>query len=477
LERRFILNRRHFLASAGAVFAEPMLPLRLFGQHKQVSASKAGAKRSSAADHTLTIEPCKLEISPGVTIETVGYNGRVPGPILRLKQGVPVSIDVINKTANADLVHWHGLRSDVPNDGAMEEGSPMIMAGATQRFHLTPQPAGTRWYHTHNTAGENLAAGTYTGQFGFLMVDGGQSFGNYDQEFYLAVHQWEPGFVPMAKMMRAESANQPATSGSDVGYKYATINEHRLGAGEPLRVKEGQKVLLHLLNASATENAVLALPGHTFKVLALDGNPVPNPQTVETLSLAVAERIDCIVEMNNPGVWILGSTLLKAREMGLGVVVEYAGKSGDPVWKNPANALWDYSIFGNTASAQEPDETFELKFMDVGPAKDSKFDSWTINGKSWPDVEPLKVQKGKRYRLVFQNMSGDQHPMHLHRHSFEVVRINNKKMSGLIKDTVNMMPLDQVAVDFIADNPGDTLYHCHMQLHMDFGFMGLIKYV
>jgi FtsP/CotA-like multicopper oxidase with cupredoxin domain len=100
-----------------------------------------------------------------------------------------------------------------------------------------------------------------------------------------------------------------------------------------------------------------------------------------------------------------------------------------------------------------------------------------VNGKSWPDVEPLLVEKGKRYRLHLQNLGADQHPIHLHRHSFEVVRINDKAVSGLMKDTVNMMPLDQISVDFVANNPGNTLYHCHMQLHMDYGFMGLIKYV
>ena len=118
----------------------------------------------------------------------------------------------------------------------------------------------------------------------------------------------------------------------------------RQGLGEPIRVKQGQRILMHLLNASATENVLLSLPGHTFKVFAMDGNPVPNPVSVEMLSLAVAERIDCIVEMNSPGVWILGSTNVNSRAMGLGIVVEYAGSTGAPVWKDPARTDWDYSV-------------------------------------------------------------------------------------------------------------------------------------
>jgi FtsP/CotA-like multicopper oxidase with cupredoxin domain len=469
------MKRRNFMISAGALLAEPLVHSAL-SSPLLVSAS-AAQHHESHADHTLKIEPCTLEISPGVLIKTVGYNGQVPGPLLRLREGRPVTIDVLNSSVNEEIVHWHGLQTDALNDGAMEEGSAMIPAGARLRYHLTPRPAGTRWYHTHAGAGANLSLGTYTGQFGFLLVEGRQDPARYDQEVFLAVHHWEPSFVPMAETMQAESANQPATAGSDVGYRYASINQHCLGSGEPLRVKAGQKVLMHLLNASATENVVLSLPGHTFKVVAMDGNPVPNPCAVEALSLAVAERVDAIVEMNMPGVWILGSTLEKSRAKGLGIVVEYAGKSGPPIWKDPMPADWDYSPFASTTTAVKPDEIIPLNFADEGAKGDSKFDTWSINGKSWPNIDPIPIKQGKRYRLVMANGSGDQHPMHLHRHSFEIVQIGDKKMSGLIKDVVNIMPLDTVMVDFVADNPGDSLFHCHMQLHMDFGFMALFKYV
>jgi FtsP/CotA-like multicopper oxidase with cupredoxin domain len=194
------------------------------------------------------------------------------------------------------------------------------------------------------------------------------------------------------------------------------------------------------------------------------------------LSLAVAERVDAIVEMNSPGVWILGSTLEKARQMGLGIVVEYAGQSGPPLWKDPAPATWDYTQFASTNAAPAPDESFVLTFRDIGQQHGSQFDSWTINNKSWPDIDPLIVSAGKRYRLVFRNGSGDQHPLHLHRHTFEVTRIGGKQLSGLMKDVINVMPLGTVEVDFVANNPGDTLWHCHQQLHMDYGFMQLIKY-
>ena len=463
------MNRRNFLSSTGILVAGSSL-------NALMPRSLAASGPSTKADYNLRIEAGTFEIGPGISIKTTSYNGQVPGPLLRLREGVPVSIDVTNTTANDDLVHWHGLAIDSLNDGAMEEGSPMIPAGATHRYSFTPRPSGTRWYHTHASANDNLSLGTYSGQFGFLLIEGRQQSAPYDQEINLAIHHWEPSFVPMVETMREQSSNMPLTTGSDVGYKYATINSHMLGAGEPIRVKQGQRVLMRLLNASATENVLLALPGHTFKVIAMDGNPVPNPKSTEVISLAVAERIDAIVEMNSPGVWILGSTLEKSRQMGLGIVVEYAGKKGTPVWKNPAPAEWDYTRFTNATAAPKPDDTFDLTFRDIGPLHGSQFDTWTINNKSWPNIDPLIVQKGKRYRLVFHNGSGDQHPIHLHRHTFEVTRIGDKQISGLKKDVINIMPLNTVEVDFIADNPGDTLWHCHQQLHMDYGFMQLIKY-
>lgn len=484
------MDRRKFLAGASVLAAAPALGPSLAtamqGHMDMKGMDMKGMGMAHGhpappiagkADHTLRIEPCKLEIKPGVTIETTAFNGQVPGPMLHLKKRVPTTIDVVNATDVEDLTHWHGLHTDVRNDGAMEQGASMIGPGETFRYHLTPEPSGTRWYHTHAMAGDNLALGGYSGQFGFLTVDGGPSLGDYDQEFYLAVHHWVPHFVPMVMQMQNISANHPVSVGSDVAYKYATVNSHCLGAGEPLRVKAGQRIMLRLLNASATENVIVALPGHRFTVVALDGNPVPRPRTVDTLSIAVAERVDCIVEMNNPGVWVLGSTLPQVREMGLGVVVEYADAKGKPVWRDAPASAWDYGQFASETTAPEPDKTYNLQFIDIGTQNGSMFDTWTINGKAWPEVDPLLVEKGKRYRLLFHNLSGDQHPMHLHRHSFEVVDIDGRPMSGLIKDTVNVMPYQRIAVDFVADNPGDSIYHCHMQLHMDHGFLGMIKYV
>jgi FtsP/CotA-like multicopper oxidase with cupredoxin domain len=456
------VNRREFAIKFGSVMAASMAQRAWPLPH---SARMAPDHSLEPADHTLHIRPMTLDLGNGIQIRTVGYNGSVPGPVLRLKEGSPVEIDVFNDSDTAEIVHWHGLAIDPLNDGAMEEGSPMISPGGRLRYNFTPKPAGTRWYHTHASAGMDLSRATYSGQFGFLIVESGREAGDYDREVLLAVHHWEPTFMPMGP-------GQPC----EVSYKHASFNDKVLSAAEPIKVRRGERVLFRFLNASATENVVLALPGHRFKVIALDGNPVPHPKEVSVLSLAVAERVDAVVEMDTPGVWVLGSTNANEREIGLGIPIEYAGSSGQPIWYDPSVNDWDYRSFGGNAAALTPDETFPMVFQRIAMPNGAP-DAWTINGHAFPNIPPLKVKQGRRYRLGFYDASGCPHPVHLHRHSFDVLSINGQPTSGLVKDVINLTPYGTAEVDFVADNPGPTLFHCHQQLHMDGGFMQLIKYV
>jgi len=117
---------------------------------------------------------------------------------------------------------------------------------------------------------------------------------------------------------------------------------------------------------------------------------------------------------------------------------------------------WDYTVFGRDGTVADPDGTFQLKFEKI-PGGRGGYNRWTINGKSWPATNPLfTVQEGKRYRLVMNNSSGDEHPLHMHRHTFEVVKVGDKTTSGLLKDTISMPRYSTAEVQFVADNPGAT---------------------
>jgi FtsP/CotA-like multicopper oxidase with cupredoxin domain len=242
-------------------------------------------------------------------------------------------------------------------------------------------------------------------------------------------------------------------------------------------VRKGQRVLFHILNASATENIKLALAGHRFLIVGLDGNPVPTPKTVDVLELGTAERIDAIVEMNNPGVWILGTPKDDDRKNGMGIVVEYAGSSGEARWIAPPKSKWDYIIFGGGEPAKKPDHVIPMVFGKMNGGKGG-FNRWTINGKAYDDQgEPTKLQKGLRYRLALENRTDDAHPLHLHRNVFELTSIDGKPTSGVMKDVVLIKGFGRIDVDFTADQPGLTLFHCHQELHMSFGFMKLFDVV
>jgi FtsP/CotA-like multicopper oxidase with cupredoxin domain len=245
-------------------------------------------------------------------------------------------------------------------------------------------------------------------------------------------------------------------------------------------VRQGQRLLIHFLNASAIENRRIAMAGHKMKVIALDGNPVPTPQMVDSIFLGAGERVDAVVEMNNPGIWILGSTEKPIRESGLGVVVEYGGQHTQPQWIDPPKTPWDCTIFGTAAgsagaSSPAPQQTIEMIFEKV-PGGAGKFNVWLVNGKPYPHEREFVLQQGTRYRLVMRNRTDDAHPMHLHRHIWELAELNGKKTAGIMKDTVVVPYYGRAIVDFTANQPGLALFHCHIQQHMDYGFKALFRY-
>jgi FtsP/CotA-like multicopper oxidase with cupredoxin domain len=213
--------------------------------------------------------------------------------------------------------------------------------------------------------------------------------------------------------------------------------------------------------------------------VALDGNPVPTQADVPVLWLGTAERVSAIVTMNHPGVWVMGDLADDDRGHGMGIVVEYAGRQGKPQWVKPRPFHWDYARFAKTdPTTASPDETIEMTIVKHNAALDG-FNQWTLNGEAF-SMETMKprytLHEGRRYRFKFRNASDDIHPLHLHRHSFELTRIGGKPMAGVIKDVVMLGGFQELAFDFVADNPGPTLFHCHQQLHMDFGFMALFDY-
>jgi FtsP/CotA-like multicopper oxidase with cupredoxin domain len=493
------LDRRSFLrrGAAGALAAGlPGCRARSGETSSGAAAPTPAPPKPPPADYTIRIAPGLVELAPDRIVATTLYNGQFPGPLVRLKEGTPVTVDLYNDTDTPEQLHWHGQRVPVDVDGAAEEETPFIPARGHRRISFTPGPAGLRFYHTHNFAGPDLRAGQYGGQVGIVYVEPKREPGDYDREVFLLLKEFEPSFsrggdmpahfLPPARDPKLEAAGESAMKASlakkmphgfEVGYRSFAINGRMLGHGDPVRVKPGERVLFHVVNGSASEIRSLALPGHTFRIVALDGNPVPTPRDVPVLWIGTGERVSAIVEMTHSGVWILGD-VGDDRQNGMGIVVEYAGATGKPRWTEASKSTWDYAAFARPgAPTQAPDHVIDLIFSKEN-AELNGFNRWLINGEAFAmqSRKPtFELEHGRRYRLHMRNASDDIHPMHLHRHIFEVTSVAGRPMSGLMKDVVMLGGYQEMDIDFTASELGLSLFHCHMQLHMDFGFMALFN--
>jgi FtsP/CotA-like multicopper oxidase with cupredoxin domain len=305
-------SRRHLLklaaVTAGANLLRPMVSA---GEAAvaTLAASRPGPSMAAVqTDYTLHIRTIPLEIAPDVIVSVAAYNDQFPGPLLRLKEGRRATVEIHNHTDRPELLHWHGQFVPAELDGASEEGSPFIPPQGMQRITFSPRPSGFRFYHTHVRARANLHAGAYSALAGPVYIEPRNEPGAYDREIFLTLKEFEPSFSrggdmamdflePATPARALKDAGESAMKASlakgmphgyEVGYRYFTINGRMLGQGEPIRVKRGERVLFHVLNASATEIRSLALPGHTFRVVALDGNPAPTPAEVPVLWLGTA---------------------------------------------------------------------------------------------------------------------------------------------------------------------------------------------
>ena len=393
--------------------------------------------------------------------------GTVPGPLIRVREGAPIAIDVANHTTVPEIVHWHGLHIPSLEDGAFEEGSPMdpprggvldlrLRLDLQVRAGITP----TSMQAITWTAPRSAENSDFSSSIPFPI-----RHGTIKKFFWRCMNGTDISAVRLTDISRWCTSTAPST----VACLASAI---RFGC------VHGERTLFRILNASATLTHTLALPGHQFLVTALDGNPVPTPTRVNTLVLGPAERVDAVVLMDQPGVWVLGEVDDAMRKSGMGIVVEYANQSGAAQWKAPPCGGFSLRIIRRRDAERADDVreveiplTFRSKFEGYGD-----FDHWTINGLSWPKTKQIPLTNGTRYRLLLDNDSNDIHPVHLHRHTFELRKMNGKPTSGVKKDVVLLPTRSRTEVTFTADHPGKTLFHCHQQDHMDSGFMMLFDY-
>jgi FtsP/CotA-like multicopper oxidase with cupredoxin domain len=440
--------------------ASSLLGRRAFLQLSSLAAAGSCLELASAAErdagaphptHVLRIRKGEVELAQGRCITTTTYNGQLPGPPLRATVGQRVLVDVYNETDTTEQIHWQGQT-------LADAAASVVPAHGLRRMEFTPRRAGVYLYHSQVVAAANLQAGLYSGQAGALLVEPRSHAGRYDREWVVVLKGCEPFMRRTAR-------------GCEVAYSALTVNGRLPGHGTALRARTGERVLLHVLNAGATESYSLELPGHDFEITALDGCPVPAATRVAALHLRPGERVSAYVVVKRPTGWLLRET---------------------------AHSTSDPRYFGPTALS-EPDETRSLVLTRHEAAR-SGFNRWSVNGVSFSTADPqpaFRVRLGYRYRLKIHNTSDEVVPLHLQRHRLQVVRgdsagasavralaaglvaagpADGSRAGGVLRDVVAVGARQQLEVDFVADSPGPALLHCTRQLHSDFGLVALIDY-
>ncbi len=443
------------------------------------------------------------ELAPGKRIKAMAYNGQVPGPEIRLKEGERVRIVLKNALPEPTTIHWHGV--DVPNpmDGVPGITQKPVQPGETFTYEFEATPPGTRWYHTHFQEHRQLDLGLYAP----LIIEPSQPDPfPFDHEYTLVLDDWATGTGRPLPSTREGTAGGRGGMGGMMGgmagmmegmmgrggmggmmggghtptYDTMTINGKAYPATEPLKVRKGERIRLRLINASADHSHVIRLAGHRLKVTHTDGNPLIQPVEVDAVPLAPSERYDVLFLAERPGVWFLYCAEQGHPGAGEQVLVVYEGYEGTK--PEPASEgidglrLWYYGLGRGREILPRPsgqERTFDLTLS--GGMMGS--DVWTINDERYPNTEPLRLRRGDRARVRFRNMSMEAHPMHLHGQSFKVLAVNGQRLPApVVKDSVDVEAhMGSVMIEFTAHNPGDWFFHCHKPMHMEGGMITLAK--
>jgi FtsP/CotA-like multicopper oxidase with cupredoxin domain len=456
-----------------------------------VGQAEARRRRAGAPvrEVTLSAAPVTIDLA-GRTVTTWAYNDAVPGPVVRLRAGEVLRARLDNRLGEPTTIHWHGvaLRNDM--DGAAGMTQPPVGPGGRFTYEFTVPDPGTYWFHPH--VGLQLDRGLY----GPLLVDDPAEPGRYDHEQVVVLDDWTDGVGPSPEQLQARLAAQGGMmmgqggmdmmgqsggntspvlggSGGQIDYPLYLLNGRPPADPPTIRGRPGQRLRLRVVNAAAETAFRLALGGHRLTVTHSDGLPVV-PVTVDALVLGMGERYDAVITLGD-GAFPLVALAEGKRGHALGVVRTGAGAP-------PTTAARPGELDGRLLAlgelradprvalgARQPDRTHQVVLS--GGMMDAR---WTINGRTFDDQVPLQVRQGERVRLVLANQSMMFHPVHLHGHSFQV---RAQAGMGPRKDTVIVRPMEQLAVDLAAANPGQWMLHCHNLYHQQAGMMSTLSYV
>lgn len=499
-----MLSRRQFLTLAGAGGAGFALagcggptnrPAMILPTDPIISATEKLRRVPGARVHdvNLTAGPATIDLA-GIEVDTWAFNGSVPGPEIRVRAGDVVRARLQNGLPEETTIHWHGIAIRNDMDGVPGITQQAIPSRMPYEYEFIVPQAGTFWYHPH------VGMHTDTGLYAPLIVEDPNEPGAYDHEYVVVLDDWIDGLAttPLAELEKlqrgegghaahmahmeagggAEFTGGPYLGGAhpgDVAYPFYLINGHRDTDPVTFQARPGDRIRFRLVNAASDTPFRVAIGGHEMVVTHTDGMPI-NPVRVDNLVIAMAERYDVEVTVGDSGVFPIVAVAEAKGNQAFALLRSGSGSAPGPTAR-PAELDGKVLDFPDMVASRDlrlpggrPDRLYALE---LGEGEGNYV--WTINGDVHGEDTPLEVEQGEKVRLAVINQSVMFHPLHLHGHHFQVV--NPDGSPGARKDTAIVRPDHRLAVDFVCDNPGQWMLHCHNIYHQQSGMMTSVVYV
>ena len=465
-------SRRNFLKTGTASLLLPWLP------------APAIATTVEKPDYQLTASTTKIQLAndPFPETEVWGFNQNLPGPLLRFRQGELARIKVRNELPQPLTVHWHGLRIANNMDGVPILSQPPMEPGEEFLYEYTPPDAGTFWYHSHMNTAEQVGRGLY----GPIIVEEKQA-PPVDRDLVWVLDDWR--LDKQAQIIGDFDNPRDLARAGRLG-NTVTINGK---IPQSLLVRAGERIRLRLVNAANARIFALRFQGHRSLVIARDGQPLEPYEPGGPIVIGPAQRFDLILDMSGePGERYSVIDVNYPQSPSRLTRLAYGTESR----LNSAYGDFPGLIKNNI---KEPDlndpfvQHIDLKGGDLGQLKHAQLGDqrleitrlyllgkmWAINeiaNESFADVPLFSVERGRTVALDFKNHSAWPHPMHLHGHHFKVIEHSrDREVVGKWLDTVLLGPEESAKVAFVADNPGDWLFHCHILGHAKAGMLAAIR--
>lgn len=414
------------------------------------------------------------------------FNNQIPGPQIRVKQGESFRVLVENRLDQSTTVHWHGLRVKNTMDGVPYLTQDPIEPGQTFLYELEAPDAGTFWYHPHQRSFEQVGRGLY----GSLVVEERQAI-DIDRELTWVLDDWR--LTANAQLTGDYSGNRHDMSHAGRIGNTVTINGE---IPDRFHLRRGERIRIRLINAANARIMALVFEDHEPKIISIDGQPVtPHLPKNRQYILAPGMRMDLQMDCTGrPGEkYALQDHYYPNQQYRLLDLVYDEKAVRDEILQD------DIVLPGNPMPEPNLDESIQFEIDLAGGARGDmqganfqgkwtdlrelvrQGKAWSINGVASHGhvMEPvIVVERNTSCILNIRNNTAWPHPMHLHGHSFRVLSQNDTAvLHHPWQDTVLIESGATSKIAFVADNPGDWMFHCHILEHQAAGMMAVIRVV